>query len=198
MAAILSIKQCKPFYITEYNLSATAVIQFWFEDIEPSQQFIKDVEFDESIQAKFGEAYQLATQGLLYAWREHPLDALAEIIVLDQFSRHMFRDTPKAFEADTIALVLAQEAIRKKFDKGLNNSKKAFFYMPFMHSESKEIHDIALFLFDQPGLEDSFNSEIKHKTIIDRFGRYPHRNEILGRESTADELEFLSQPGSSF
>lgn len=179
-------------------MSATTVIQFWFEDIEPRQQFTKDLEFDESIRTKFGETYQLATQGLLYAWREHPLDALAEILVLDQFSRNMFRNTPKAFEADTVALVLAQEAIRKKFDKELNNSKKAFFYMPFMHSESKEIHDIALFLFDQPGLEDSFNFEIKHKAIIDRFGRYPHRNEILGRESTADELEFLSQPGSSF
>ena len=179
-------------------MSATTVIQFWFEDIEPRQQFTKDLEFDESIRTKFGETYQLATQGLLYAWREHPLDALAEILVLDQFSRNMFRNTPKAFEADTVALVLAQEAIRKKFDKELNNSKKAFFYMPFMHSESKEIHDIALFLFDQPGLEDSFNFEIKHKAIIDRFGRYPHRNEILGRESTADELKFLSQPGSSF
>ena len=179
-------------------MSATTVIQFWFEDIEPRQQFTKDLEFDESIRTKFSETYQLATQGLLYAWREHPLDALAEILVLDQFSRNMFRNTPKAFEADTVALVLAQEAIRKKFDKELNNSKKAFFYMPFMHSESKEIHDIALFLFDQPGLEDSFNFEIKHKAIIDRFGRYPHRNEILGRESTADELEFLSQPGSSF
>ena len=179
-------------------MSATTVIQFWFEDIEPRQQFTKDLEFDESIRTKFSETYQLATQGLLYAWREHPLDALAEILVLDQFSRNMFRNTPKAFEADTVALVLAQEAIRKKFDKELNNSKKAFFYMPFMHSESKEIHDIALFLFDQPGLEDSFNFEIKHKAIIDRFGRYPHRNEILGRESTADELKFLSQPGSSF
>lgn len=179
-------------------MSATTVIQFWFEDIEPRQQFTKDLEFDESIRTKFSETYQLATQGLLYAWREHPLDALAEILVLDQFSRNMFRNTPKAFEADTVALVLAQEAIRKKFDKELNNSKKAFFYMPFMHSESKEIHDIALFLFDQPGLEVSFNFEIKHKAIIDRFGRYPHRNEILGRESTADELKFLSQPGSSF
>jgi len=110
----------------------------------------------------------------------------------------MFRDTPAAFITDTLALVLAQEAIRKKFDKELDNSKKAFLYMPFMHSESKEIHDIALFLFDQPGLEDNYNFEVKHKAIIDRFGRYPHRNDILGRESTAEELEFLSQPGSSF
>lgn len=179
-------------------MAATDVIQFWFEDIEPKQQFIKDLEFDEQLRAKFGGVHRLAAQGLLYAWREHPLDALAEIIVLDQFSRNMFRDTPAAFATDTLALVLAQEAIRKKFDKDLDNSKRSFLYMPFMHSESKEIHDIALFLFDQPGLENNYNFEVKHKAIIDRFGRYPHRNEILGRESTKEELEFLSQPGSSF
>ncbi len=179
-------------------MSATDVIQFWFEEIEPKQRFIKDPAFDELLRNKFGETYRLAAQGQLYAWREHPLDALAEIIVLDQFSRNMFRDTPQAFATDSLALVLAQEAIRKKFDKELDNSKRAFLYMPFMHSESKEIHDVAMFLFDQPGLEDNFNFEIKHKAIIDRFGRYPHRNEILGRESTSEELEFLSQPGSSF
>lgn len=179
-------------------MSATDVIKFWFEDIEPKQRFIKDLEFDALLREKFEKTHQLAAQGLLYAWREHPLDALAEIIVLDQFSRNMFRDMPEAFASDTLALVLAQEAIRKKFDKELDRSKQAFLYMPFMHSESKEIHDVAMFLFDQPGLEDNFNFEIKHKAIIDRFGRYPHRNKILGRESTAEELEFLSQPGSSF
>ncbi len=179
-------------------MSATEVIQFWFEEIEPKQRFVKDLEFDELIRDRFGETYERATEGLLYAWREHPLDALAEVIVLDQFSRNMFRDSPKAFATDTLALVLAQEAIRRKFDKELDKGKRAFLYMPFMHSESREIHDIAMFLFDQPGLEDNFNFEVKHKEIIDRFGRYPHRNEILGRESTAEELEFLSQPGSSF
>ena len=141
--------------------------------------------------------HRLASEGLLYAWREHPLDALAEIIVLDQFSRNIFRDTKQAFATDILALVLAQEVIRKKFDKELDNIKKSFLYMLFVHSESKKIHDIALFLFDQPGLEDIFNLEVKHKAVIDRFGRYPHRNELLGRESTAEELEFLSQPGSS-
>ncbi|MEZ7832049.1 MAG: DUF924 family protein [Gammaproteobacteria bacterium] len=179
-------------------MAATEIIQFWFEDIEPKQRFIKDFEFDELLRVKFGDVHRLASQGLLYAWREHPLDALAEIIVLDQFSRNMFRDTKQAFATDILALVLAQEAIRKKFDKELDSIKKSFLYMPFMHSESKKIHDIALFLFDQPGLEDSFNFEVKHKAIIDRFGRYPQRNELLGRESTAEELEFLSQPGSSF
>ena len=179
-------------------MSATDVIQFWFEAIEPKQRFVKDLDFDELLRSKFGETHNLAAQGLLYSWRDKPLDALAEVIVLDQFSRNMFRDTPAAFATDTLALVLAQEAIRKEFDKELESGKRSFLYMPFMHSESKEIHNIALSLFDQPGLEDNFNFEVKHKAIIDRFGRYPHRNEILGRKSTAEELEFLSQPGSSF
>lgn len=110
----------------------------------------------------------------------------------------MYRDTPGAFASDTLALVLAQEAVRRKLDAELNATQKAFLYMPFMHSESAEIHEIALYLFDQEGLEDNYNFELKHKEIIDRFGRYPHRNKILGRESTAEEIEFLAQPGSSF
>jgi len=179
-------------------MSARDVINFWFEEIEPKQRFKKDPEFDELIKERFGDTHRQATAGELYTWREHPLDALAEVIVLDQFSRNMFRDTAQAFAYDSLALVLAQEAIRRKLDAELEPSFKSFLYMPFMHSESVEIHEIAMFLFDQPGLEDNFNYEVKHKEIIDRFGRYPHRNEILGRESTAEELEFLSQPGSSF
>lgn len=181
-------------------MTATAkdVIQFWFEEISPKQRFKKDEEFDALIVERFKSVHKRASQGLLYAWRDHPLDALAEIIVLDQFSRNMYRDKPKAFAQDTLALVLAQEAIRRKLDTELQASQKAFLYMPFMHSESAEIHDIAVFLFDQPGLEDNYNFELKHKAIIDRFGRYPHRNEIVKRKSTPEELEFLSQPGSSF
>ena len=104
-------------------MAATEIIHFWFEDIEPKQRFIKNFEFDELLRVKFGDVHRLASQGLLYAWREHPLDALAEIIVLDQFPRNMFRDTKQAFATDILALVLAQEAIRKKFDKELDNIK---------------------------------------------------------------------------
>lgn len=179
-------------------MSATEVIKFWFEDIEPKQRFAKDLEFDELIRTRFSELHERAREGRLYTWREHPLDALAEIIILDQFSRNMFRDKPEAFAYDALALVLAQEAIRRKLDAELDNRKKGFMYMPFMHSEAAEIHEIALYLFDQPGLEDNFNFELKHKEIIDRFARYPHRNAILGRESTPEEIEFLSRPGSSF
>lgn len=179
-------------------MSAPDVINFWFEEIEPKQRFKKDPEFDQLIVSRFGETHRQAAAGELYTWREHPLDALAEVIVLDQFSRNMFRDSAEAFAYDPLALVLAQEAVRRKLDAELEPRYKCFLYMPFMHSESREIHEIAMFLFDQPGLEDNFNYEVKHKEIIDRFGRYPHRNEVLGRESTAEELEFLSQPGSSF
>lgn len=179
-------------------MSATEVIKFWFEEIEPKQRFAKDPAFDELIRSRFGELHKRARAGLLYTWREHPLDALAEIIILDQFSRNMFRDSAEAFAYDTLALVLAQEAVRRKLDAELDLRKKAFLYMPFMHSESAEIHEIALYLFGQPGLEDNFNFELKHKEIIARFGRYPHRNAVLGRESTPEELEFLSRPGSSF
>jgi len=178
--------------------SPKEVIQFWFEEIEPKQRFKKDPEFDELIKSRFRKLHRMATKGLLYTWRDHPLDALAEIIVLDQFSRNMYRDAPKAFAQDTLALVLAQEAVRRKLDQELETSKKAFVYMPFMHSEEAEIHEIALFLFDQPGLEDNYNFEVRHKKIIDRFGRYPHRNEVLRRKSTAEEEEFLKQPGSGF
>lgn len=179
-------------------MSATEVIKFWFEDIEPKQRFLKDAAFDELIRSRFGALHERARTGLLYAWREHPLDALAEVIILDQFSRNMFRDSAEAFAYDTLALVLAQESVRRKLDAELDSRQKAFLYMPFMHSESAEIHEIALYLFGQPGLEDNFNFELRHKEIIDRFGRYPRRNEVLGRTSTADELDFLSRPGSSF
>lgn len=179
-------------------MSATDVINFWFEEATPKQRFAKDTDFDELIRTKFLSLHKRARSGELYGWREHPLDALAEVIILDQFSRNIFRDSPKAFAYDNLALVLAQEAIRQKFDKALDDRKRGFLYMPFMHSESKEIHEIALFLFDQAGLEDNYNFELRHKAIIDRFGRYPHRNEILGRKSTKKELAFLEEPGSSF
>ena len=189
-------------------MSATEVIQFWFDEIEPAQRFRKDLEFDTMIRTRFLDLHTRASKGLLYAWRDYPLDlkitnlskslSIHQIIILDQFSRNLFRDSAEVFVYDTLALVLAQEAIRQKFDEELEESKRAFLYMPFMHSESADIHEIALYLFDCPGLEDNYNFELRHKAIIDRFGRYPHRNDLLGRESTPEEIEFLQQPGSSF
>ena len=139
-----------------------------------------------------------AAVGELCHWRENAAGRLAEIIVLDQFSRNIYRDTPRAFSCDNIALVLAQEAIRTISKEALPLVQKSFLYLPFMHSESALIHEHAVKLFNQPGLENSYDFELKHKAIIDRFGRYPHRNDILGRASTREELAFLKQPGAAF
>ena len=132
------------------------------------------------------------------AWRDDPLGSLAEIIILDQFSRNMYRDTPEAFASDGLAIHLAEEAIDKGHDKEMKPDHKPFLYLPFMHSESKEMHEKAVKLISELGLKQFLDAELKHKIIIDQFGRYPHRNSILGRESTAEEIEFLKGPESSF
>jgi uncharacterized protein (DUF924 family) len=174
------------------------VLDFWFEEITPAQWWKKDPEFDQLIQARFSDIHHQANQGELHSWRATPQGRLAEIIVLDQFSRNIYRDTPKAFASDSLALILAQEAITAKADQALDQHMLSFLYMPFMHSESLEIHKVATSLFKTANLIDNYNFEIKHQVIIEKFGRYPHRNAILGRESTTQEIEFLKQPGSSF
>ena len=179
-------------------MSYRSVIEFWFNEIEPKQWWVKDIEFDGLITKRFQAIHHSARQGELHAWRETPEGRLAEIIVLDQFSRNIHRNSPLAFAYDAQALVLAQEAIRAKANQLLPPVQKSFMYMPFMHSESSVMHKVAVKLFSEPGLESNLDFELKHKAIIDRFGRYPHRNEILGRSSTEQEIEFLQQPGSAF
>ncbi len=174
------------------------IIQFWFEEIEPKNWWIKDEAFDAMIRDRFLSTHQQAMQGELYQWRTTPLGRLAEIIVLDQFSRNMFRGEPESFASDALALCLAQTAIESEAQKSLKGKQISFLYMPFMHSESKSIHKIAEKLFSEPEVLGNKEFELKHKAIIDKFGRYPHRNEILGRISTEQELEFLNQPNSSF
>jgi uncharacterized protein (DUF924 family) len=174
------------------------VLHFWFDEATPEQLFEKDAAFDAEIRARFGETHREAAHGELAAWRDTPEGRLAEIIVLDQFSRNLFRDDARAFATDGMALVLAQEAIRAGADRAIPAARLAFLYMPFMHSESRTIHIEAERLFRQPGLELNYQFELKHKAIIDRFGRYPHRNRVLGRASTPEELAFLEQPDSSF
>jgi uncharacterized protein (DUF924 family) len=138
----------------------------------------------------------------LFPWRATPESRLAEILVLDQFSRNVYRDTTRAFTQDALALALAlalaQELVANGQDHSLPTAQRVFAYMPYMHSESALIHEQALALFAQPGMENNLDFERRHKAIIDRFGRYPHRNAILGRTSTPEELAFLSEPGSSF
>lgn len=174
------------------------ILSFWFEEATPQQWWGKDEQFDELIKHRFGDIHQQATKCELFGWRSEPLGRLAEIIVLDQFSRNIYRDEVLAFAADSLALGLAQEGVRLKVDEHLSVSQRTFFYMPYMHSESKMIQQQSVALFRNNGVENNIDFAIQHKKIIDRFGRYPHRNSILGRPSTVEEIEFLTQPGSSF
>lgn len=174
------------------------VLNFWFSEISPSQWWIKDASFDEHIKQRFGDLHRQASQCELFEWRAEAKGRLAEIIVLDQFSRNIHRGSPLAFANDALALSLAQEAITHHCDRELSPVENSFLYMPFMHSESLVIHDIAVDLFKSNGIESNYNFELRHKAIIEQFGRYPHRNSLLGRKSTQAELSFLEQPDSSF
>ena len=175
-----------------------AVIDFWFNEISEQQWWVKDEQLDQEIKTRFLELHARANKGELYFWRKTAQGRLAEIIVLDQFSRNIFRDTPKAFASDTLALVLAQEAIALGDDLKVSENRRSFIYLPYMHSESLVIHQQAVKLYTQLGNASTLEFEQKHKKIIEKFGRYPHRNVILGRKSSLEELLFLQQPDSSF
>ena len=179
-------------------VTAGDVLRFWFEELTEKDWWRKDPALDRRIAERFGATLAAAARCELYAWRGSARGRLAEVIVLDQFSRNIHRDSGAAFANDALALALAQEAVSRGCDHELSVPQRAFLYLPYMHSESPLIHEQAVRLYAQPGLEQNLDFEHRHKAIIDRFGRYPHRNALLGRRSTPAELEFLQQPGSSF
>ena len=179
-------------------MQATDLLHFWFDELDNPRRFAKDAALDALMRERFGSTLQAAMRGELAHWRATPQGRLAEIIVLDQFSRNIFRDQPASFAQDPQALTLAQALVASGQAITLVPEQRAFGYMPFMHSESALIHAQAVLLFSEPGLEANLNFERKHQSIIERFGRFPHRNAILGRVSTPEEVAFLQQPGSSF
>jgi len=174
------------------------VLGFWFGEIESKSWWSADPDFDRQINDRFFDLLVQASRGELFEWRRDPLGRLAEIIVLDQFSRNIHRNTPAAFAQDPMALALAQEAVGGGVHRTLAPVECTFLLMPYMHSESRRIHLVAESLFREFTPPRNHEFELRHKTIIDRFGRYPHRNAILRRESSAEEVEFLKQPGSAF
>ncbi|VAW87838.1 FIG027190: Putative transmembrane protein [hydrothermal vent metagenome] len=174
------------------------ILDFWFIEIGKENWFKKSESLDDLIRDRFLTLYQAAIANELYTWRENARGCLAEIIVLDQFSRNLFRNSALAFVNDPLALCLAQQAVKLKYDRELSLTERAFLYMPYMHSESLIIHEQAIALFSIEGLEDNYRFELRHKEIIEQFGRYPHRNELLSRTSSKKEIEFLQRPGSSF
>ena len=179
-------------------MQAQDILDFWFDELTPQQHFVKDAALDNTIRTRFGTTLEAAARCELWHWRSSASGGLAEIIVLDQFSRNVYRDTPRAFAQDALALGLAQELVARGVDADLPPAQRAFAYMPYMHSESALVHQQAVALFSQPGMENNLNFELRHQAIITRFGRYPHRNAVLGRASSAEEIAFLAEPGSSF
>ena len=174
------------------------VLAFWFEELGPKDWWGKDAALDARIAGRFGALLARAARCELFAWRTTPRGRLAEVLVLDQFSRHVHRDTPGAFASDPLALALAQEAVARGDDQALTPTERVFLYLPYMHSESRVIQAESVRLYERNGLADNLDFARRHQAIVERFGRYPHRNEILGRASTPEETAFLGQPGSRF
>jgi uncharacterized protein (DUF924 family) len=172
-------------------MDAENVINFWFTESTPREWFEKNLKYDEKIRSRFLESYAAVVDGKMARWRTTPLGRLAEILILDQFARNMFRDQPQAFAHDDLALTLAKKAVRVGDDKKLPELQRQFIYMPYMHSESPRVHEEALLLFEALGDKRALKYELMHKKIIDTFGRYPHRNDLLGRISTPEESVYL-------
>ncbi|MBZ0226208.1 MAG: DUF924 family protein [Comamonas sp.] len=178
--------------------TAADVLAFWFEQATPGQWFAHDDAFDAAIRARFAALHEAAARGELWRWRVDAPGRLAEIIVLDQFSRNLHRGNGLAFAQDAMALVLAQELVAQGLDMRLPVVQRAFAYLPWMHSESGVVQQESLRLYTALAQPVNLHFAHQHADIIARFGRYPHRNAALGRASTPGETEFLRQPGSSF
>jgi len=193
-----------------FPADAARVFEFWFgapgtpeHGTDRPEWFRKDPAFDAQIRETFGSLIERALRGELESWQAAPRSALAQIIVLDQFTRNVFRDTPRAFAGDARALAAARALVGTRQDEALGPHERAFAYLPFEHAEGIEMQQEGVRLFSRlaeqaPETASSLDYAQRHLAIIQRFGRFPHRNAILGRRSTAEELAFLQQPGSSF
>lgn len=169
------------------------ILFFWFSEAIQPLWFEKDLVFDQEILQVFGATYQEAKSGNLAHWQQDPLSSLALTIVFDQFPRNMYRNTPAAFATDDQALQTAKNAVIQKFHEAMSKKERMFLFMPFMHSESKVEQAISLTLFTELGLPDALGYASQHKKVIDHFGRFPHRNAILGREGTPEEKAYLQE-----
>jgi uncharacterized protein (DUF924 family) len=192
-------------------MQAQDVLDFWFlpaghegHGKQRIEWFRKDEAFDAALRERFGALISQAMAGGLREWDEiGPRGTLARILVLDQFTRNAWRNTPRSFEGDPLALAAAQQLVDSGAHKALPPLQRAFAYMPFEHAEDAHMQARAVELFtelaaEHPGFDDMLDYAHRHRGVIARFGRFPHRNEILGRASTPEEIEFLRQPGSRF
>jgi len=192
------------------QVTPAAVLDFWFGTSAPGAQpqqaraqwFSKDEAFDAEIRSRFGEAIGDALAGRCEHWLDDPDAALAYLILLDQFTRNAYRGTPASFSGDPRALAAARRSVERGWDGRYTPVRRWFCYLPFEHSEALDDQREALRRFegirDDPVAGGAYHWAVKHYEVVERFGRFPHRNEILGRPSTAEELEFLRHPGSRF
>ena len=174
------------------------ILNFWFRECKPEQWFKINEDFDQMIENRFSSAIENAIAGKMDSWEESETGCLALIILLDQFTRNVFRNTPRAFAGDKRALALSQLCCNKDYLTNPDVQRRQFMLMPMMHSENLAVQDAALPLFKKYASGKDYEYAEKHREIIARFGRFPHRNVILGRKSAIEELEFLKQSGSSF
>ena len=189
---------------------AGTVLDFWFgapgsNEFGSARKawFMKDAAFDAAIRERFGALVERALRGELEAWGDEPRSSLAQILVLDQFTRNAFRGSARSFAGDARALAAASRMVGSRQDEALAPFMRAFVYLPFEHAEGLAMQDEAIRLFtklvsESPELADMLDYAHRHREVIERFGRFPHRNEILGRQSTAEEIAFIQRPGSGF
>ncbi|MDH3229536.1 MAG: DUF924 domain-containing protein [Alphaproteobacteria bacterium] len=177
---------------------AETVLGFWFNETERENWFRKDDAFDEAVRRRFAEVYRRAAAGQLDEWRDTPRGCVALVIVLDQFPRNMFRGDARSFATDAAARTVLRHALDGGFDRGLTVPEKQFLYMPLQHSEDAADQALSVELNAATGDADLLKWAEAHQRIVGRFGRFPHRNKMLGRETTPEEAEFLKEKGSSF
>ncbi len=180
--------------------SQREVLDFWFVETAPVQWFQKNSVFDDMIRERFSSLYDMTKEGFCDGWAKDADGCLSLIIILDQFPRNMFRNTPRAFESDAKALSIARDAISKGFDQVIPQTKRRFIYLPFEHSENIEDQKRSVELFESMKDEDPLGYEyaVRHLRTIEKFGRFPNRNAALGRESTAEEAIYLDEVSIGF
>ena len=177
------------------------ILHFWFEESTPKEWFTKSDEFDAQIKTRFGADYDIAAAGGFSDWRESASGCIALCILLDQFPRNMFRDDPKSFATDPLSREIAHHVLKRNFDAedGMTDNHRCFLYLPFEHSEALDDQRLSLQLFQERTEDERYiDYATRHLDVIERFGRFPHRNKVLGRESTAEEIEFLKQNATGF
>jgi uncharacterized protein (DUF924 family) len=180
------------------SASIDEILHFWFDELSRKDWFRKDEALDSTIASRFGAIYNELRAGVPAAWLDTAEGYLAAVLVLDQFPRNMFRGDPRAFATDEAGLDLAKRAIAEGLDEKLTRDQRVFLYMPFQHSEDRDDQARGIALYAMLGKPSNLDFALRHQAVVDRFDRFPHRNVILGRTSTAEEQAFLGEPGSSF